>query len=268
MAPLPPAERAALARANKAARAQVRDRLVAYARTTWGGLGSWRDRDVDQWVAAMVPRVLAAQTTVANLTDAYIARVTGTKPAGIVSVAELRGVPADVVYRRPATTMYTALSEGKTMAAALSESLSRAQDLVVTDVQLAMTHQSQASMESSGVQFYQRVLTGAQDCALCIIASTQHYRVQDLLPIHPGCNCDVDVVEPGTPRFRALDGSMRIIDSDTLEDVHAKVEGLTGAADRGARDPDYRKLIVTREHGEIGPLLGWKHQQFTGPNDL
>lgn len=235
---------------------------------SWLGLGSWRDDDVDRWVADVVPRVSAAQQTVAGLTAAFIAQSMGVAPADPIDVAGVRGVPPAVVYRRPATTLYTGLAAGRSMGDALQAAAIRAVDIAVTDLQLANTHQARASMTAAGVQFYQRVLVGPEDCALCVIASTQAYRTGDLLPIHPGCNCDVEPLDPDTPRYEALDGGDRVINPGLLEDTHARVAQFVGEADRGGRSPDYRQLIVTREHGEYGPTLSWRSDRFTGPDDL
>lgn len=268
MPPLPPADRARLALANRQARSRLRSGVQQYVRMSWLGLGSWRDDDVDRWVADVVPRVGAAQQTVAGLTAAFIARSMGVAPAEPIDVAGLRGVPPEEVYRRPATTLYSGLAAGRSMGDALQASANRAVDIAVTDVQLANTHQARASMTSAGMQFYQRVLVGPEDCALCMIASTQAYRTGDLLPIHPGCNCDVEPLAPDTPRYEALDGSDRVINPERLEKTHNMVQSLTGGSDRGGRDPDYRLLIAVRDHGELGPTLTFRHQRFTGPDDL
>ena len=63
--------------------------------------------------------------------------------------------------------------------------------LVGTDMQLAARQQASYTMQASGREFYRRVLTGAENCALCAIASTQRYSTADLMPIHPGCDCSV-----------------------------------------------------------------------------
>ena len=97
---------------------------------------------------------------------------------------------------------------------------------------------------------------------MCVVASTQRYRIENLNPIHPGCNCAVD------PLFG--DVSELVIEPELLEAVHDAVGQLTGASDRGAREPDYRQLLVsaTAEHGELGTLLVRPRDQFTGPGDL
>ena len=211
-------------RAHREAMAQVRDRVTAYALTAWSAQGSYRDADVDRLVRLIAPRVEAGQVQVANLTAAYIAQVAtlrGAKglQAALVDRAAVtggRGVPAADVYRRPAVAVYTALAQGKSFDTAKALGASRLESLVRTDMQMAQVRQADASYRSAGVRFYQRVLGAGDNCALCVIASTQRYRVGDLLPIHPGCGCSTDDLEPGTPVYAAQDGSQRVIDRKSV----------------------------------------------------
>ena len=99
-------------------------------------------------------------------------------------------------------------------------------------------------------QFYRRVLTGRENCALCVVASTQRYYRGDLLPIHPGCDCGVQPLPPGL-------AVNQVIDEDLLEQVHQITADRLGVSDRGGRTPDYRKLLTVSEHGEYGPTLSW-----------
>lgn len=253
--------REALLAAHQGQTTQIRERLVGYAGALWAGLGSWRDEDIARFVTALGPRVLAGRAQVARLTGSYLSASTGSPSTGLVDTATLRGMAVADLYRRPAASLYAALAEGKAFDAAQSMAGTRLKSLVSTDLQLSMTHQARRSLGGSGVEAYRRVLRGRGDCALCVVASTQRYWVKDLLPIHPGCNCDVEPLGAGDHRDHVLDEAQ-------LEFVHDQVQGFTGESDRGGRSPDYRKLIVVREHGEIGPLLTWKHQQFTGLDDL
>ena len=249
--------RSALIKAHQSQTMQVRERLTDYAKTLWGGLGSWRDEDVDRFVNLMAPRVLAGRAKVAQLTDAYLSQLVGQNSA-LIDTTRLRGVPVQDVYRRPASTMYDKLSNDQSMSQAIAASTARLANLIATDMQMAMARQARANLGGNG---FRRVLNGPGDCALCIVASTQRYHAGTLLPIHPGCNCTVAPLGAG-------EGVDQVIDPDLLERVHAQVEAMTGEADRGARAPDYRKLMVVREHGEIGPLLTWKQHEFTSAADM
>lgn len=255
---------------------QVRARVEAFARTAWLTAGSWRDDDIDRLVRLLVPKVQAGQIQTAQLTAAYLAAVqtarTGARVAAVPVARELvtaaRGVPAAEVYRRPAVTMYAALSKGALVSAAIDQGAKRLVSLVATDMQLAKTTQARRSFEGSGFEFMRRTLTGRENCALCAIASTQRYRVQELMPIHPGCDCGVDTVEAGRDPGQ-------VIDRERLELIHSTIEAQFGGTDRGARyldgwndRSDFLDLITVREHGEIGPVLTWRDQHFTSKADI
>lgn len=267
-----PAEKARLLRAAPLTRAMIRDRLLVFAERYWLGMGSWRDADVTRFANALIPRLEAAQIQTANLTASYMAQLLEDDPAGLILLDQLRGgVPAEEIYRRPAATMRTQLSRGASFPAALAASSSRLRSLITTDMQLANTHQARAAMRGSRTGYFRRVLTGAEDCALCVIASTQRYSKEDLLPIHPGCDCEVAPLAPGL-------ASQQVIDEGLLERTHAEVSSHIGReSDRGARlagrstddgFSEYTDLIITREHGEYGPTLAWRDQNFTSAADL
>lgn len=271
-------ERALLQRTHSQMVHEIRERLVEFATYQWGSLGSWRDDDIDRFVSIILPRVQAGQRSVASLTNAYLAQVTGVTAARNAALADdvfarLRGeavTPAEV-YRRPAVTMRTALADGQPFSAALAQGAVRLASLVSTDLQLAKTHQSRATMRAAGsaVGGYRRVPTGRENCALCLIASTQRYHRGGLMPIHPGCDCDQEPLAPG-------EAVNQVIDPSLLEQTHDWASAAAGIdlVDRGARDlglgtgRDYTELLVTREHGELGPVLTWRHQSFTGPGDV
>lgn len=266
---LSPSQRDRLIRAEQVTRAQVRDRIVAYAVALWTDLGSWRDSDIDRFVDLLVPRVMAGELTVARLTDAYLSQMVGVPTVGAVDLSNIRnGVTPDEVYRRPAVEMRTALSEGATLTAALAASSQRLQSLIRTDLQLANTHQARAFGVARDVRTWQRTLTGAENCGLCVVASTQRYYKGDLQPIHPGCDCGTEPLPPEQ-------AENQVINPERLEELHEAVANKFGTTDRGARNlgmgnerSDFLDLIVTQEHGEYGPTLTWRGDKFTGPDDL
>lgn len=257
----------ALIAGYQSATEQIRQRVLDYVARIWNSSPSFRDADVDRIVARILPVVQGGQIQLANLTDAYIGRMSvlaGVTWSGGVDAAALigyRGVPPVEVYRRPSVTVYTALGAGVSYDKAVKQGFTRMMSIIATDLQQARNRQAQASIGRSGFQWFRRVLTGRENCALCAIASTQRYTRGDLMPIHPACDCGVaTMTSPADPGH--------VIDADTLEMVHAKVEELTGSVDRGGRLPDYRKLLITNEHGELGPTLAWRGQHFTGPADI
>ena len=275
MADLTPAQRDALTQALHDVRQGVQVRLADFAGTMWDNLGDWRDDDVDRFVSAVVPRVEAGKTAIAQATDAYVAAMIDAEPVGVADLSDLRnGATPEEVYRRPAIAMRSAIAEGADFTDALNAGARRLASIVKTDLQLAHTHQARESMTEpaprgrrgrrrprGSAEAFRRVPSGSENCALCLIASTQRYWVGDLLPIHPGCDCGVQPLGPG----EHVD---QVIDRDLLEAVHDQVEGIAGFADRGGREVDYRQLIVSVNHGEHGPSIRWKHQKAEGPGGV
>lgn len=238
---------------------------------SFSGLGSWRDADAAKFRRQTLPIILAGERQIASLTASYLEqlyREVDAKAPRIsldldaVTGQALRGVDPAEVYDRPFTEVYTALSKGESLDVAVGRGSHRLETIAKTDLQLAKTHTvREVAAEMPKFKYTVRVLRGEFDCALCMIAATQRYHKEDLAPIHPGCDCDVKTVtadyDPG-----------QIIDEEFLNDVHDAVEAAIGQFDRGGRAVDYRKIIVSREHGEIGPVLGYRGQRFTGPDDI
>ncbi|MFI2213042.1 hypothetical protein [Streptomyces sp. NPDC020141] len=236
----------------------------------WTDLGSWRDADVSRFQQTVLPVVIAGQRQVASLTASYLETLYREIDAehrtdlnlDAVTGAALRGVDPEVIYRRPFTEMRRALSTDVPLDVAVDRGAHRLKTITTTDLQLARTHTArEVASRQPGVTYTIRELYGEYDCALCMIASTQRYHKEDLLPIHPGCDCIVKTVtsdyDPG-----------QVVDEARLTRIHELVEEATGRSDRGGRAVDYRQIIIAREHGEIGPVLGFRDQGFTGPGDL
>lgn len=215
--------------------------------------------------------MIASKREAANLAVAYyreIAKLDGqgfiapTISADELSTSVLRnGADPEQVYARPFVDMRTALANGSTMSDAISKGAFRAQDLARTEVQLARRGAGlRARGQNKNIVGYLRVLSGAENCALCYVASTQRYRKGDLLPIHPGCDCGE------MPIYGTTDVG-QVIDQERLDATHESIAERFGISDRSARAIDYSKIAV-RQHGELGPVLTVADQNFTGPSDL
>lgn len=236
--------------------AAIRARILDYVTRTWTGLSSWHTGDIDRFVAAVTPVVAGGQYQVAALTDAFLAAVESAvlgvpaRPVGVdprvVSDRVMRGVDAAVVYARTGPTVWTALARGDPLDVALRKGLQRALVAASTDLQLARTHAARDVLGRKGnVVGYRRTLGGSDSCRLCQLASTQRYKVGDLLPIHNRCSCGV------LPIFGDRDPG-QVIDPDRLAAL--KRDGQPG--------------VEVRDHGELGPVLGVRGQSFTGPDDF
>lgn len=237
----------------------IRQQITAFGQAYWDSMPHYRASAVEDMIEAITPRVTAGQLRIADLTRAYLAQCARELGWNVVlppidqdEIRGARGVDPRVVYRRPAVDVYTALAAGKPLPQAAAEGRLRLTQLIGGDMQLAKVHASRQSMRGypEEGQFYRRVLTGRENCALCVVASTQRYYRGDLLPIHPGCDCGVQPLPPGL-------AVNQVIDEDLLEQVHQVAADRLGVSDRGGRTPDYRKLLTVSEHGEYGPTLSW-----------
>lgn len=247
--------------AYEASVAEVRAQMVAYSTAVWAK-GDFSDVGMSRLVQFMVPKVRAGQMRVANLTSAYFGRATDTRPVPVSeSVTQGRGVDPARVYERPVVTTRTEVSKGKTVPDAIAAGGRRLESLVTTDLQMAKVRQADVSLAAAGRTYYRRVPKGSHTCAKCLIASTRRYSVGHLAPIHPGCDCGVDVIPAGMD----LD---EVISPGLLEATHEKVKEFTGISDRSGTAVDYRHLLIEHHHGELGNVLGWRDEHFTGPSEI
>ena len=257
-------------------RRSLSDQVVRTLVLMFTGLGSWYDRDRDRFVEQAIPQLRGGQTALSSLTSAWVVQQLGRAldltlaPPGIPesSIFNLRnGVDDFEVYARPFTAIYTALSKGLSLDAAVNAGSTRLSEIAEMDLQSTYAHASRAAMEElpedAKPRFWRRVLIGSENCAMCVLASTQRYRVENLNPIHPGCDCEV----------RALPGREdpgQVIDEALLDKVHTAVEDLTGVKDLGGRAVNYKHLVtqITADHGELGELLVRPNDRFTSLEDL
>lgn len=262
--------------ANRRSAAAVRARVLAFVTATWLGLGSWNVPDVERFVALVLPIVLGGQRTIAQLTDSYLAMLAARALGGLpepvsidldlASGAALRnGTDPELVYRRGGAETWAALAAGEPLEVAVDRGLARLTSITTTDLQLAKTRAARqvlgnqpAGREPTG---YVRTLEGTSSCGFCALASTRLYHVEDLLPIHPACDCDI------APYYgdQAL-----VVASDELERVHRLAQDFFGTSrasgfDRGTGEFDYHDFVIVHEHGELGPVLARQGQHFQGP---
>lgn len=257
---------------------RLRSRVISATGMLWGSMRSYRDVDVDRFVARAVPMVQAGQLQVAGMTAMYQGTALGVATTvNREAVLNVRGVDPYEVYRRPAVDVYTRLSQGSSLQSAVRAGAARLGWLAAMDLQLAKTHQARDTIMRSDRDYFRRVLTGKENCALCVVASTQRYNRDDLMPIHPGCDCNIETIPKGSPMpDPVLD--QELLDR-TYEEIATKLDhvkvgldahhlGLDKADAKGRPLSDYTDLIVTRNHGEYGPTLAWRDHKFTSAVDI
>lgn len=252
-------------------RRALSDRLITALVELFTGLSAWRDADMRRFTRQAVPLVRGAQLSMAELVALAITQqastATGKPVAPVVIpsalVQDLRGVAPAEVYARPFVQLRSALAEGHSLTDAVRVGTNRVREVAEADMQQTYAHASQQAMRRlparARPRSWRRVLVGEDNCALCVVAASNRYSVEDLNPIHPGCDCEV---RPVFGRDTA-----QAADDERLRQVHQAVEELTGRSSAGGRAVDYRKLIV-RQHGELGPMLARPLDEFTGPQDI
>lgn len=266
------ATRSELTDAYQTASTRLIDSAGQIAQNLFLSLPDWRDDNIPAFVQQMATAMDASKQQAANLAVAYqseIAKLANQKfvspaiTADDISTSVLRnGADQVQVYTRPFVEMRTALASGVDFQSALKRGGYRAADLAKTEVQLARRNASlYARGKNKNIVGYLRVLSGAENCALCSIASTQRYHKRDLLPIHPGCDC-------GEMPIYGNQDPGQIIDEVRLERTHSGMQQAFGEFSRSGRDGiDYRTVMV-QEHGELGPVLTRRGQKFTSKADL
>lgn len=268
----------------------LRDRVSLAVSAMFGQQG-WGDAGAAAYAEAMAPVADAAQQTMASLTAGYLAQqvaLLGGGPSVPVFVAPasmtggaLRGVDPAALLRRPYEQVWSALAQDKPLDQAVEIGHRRAQSIAMTDLQLAKTAAARQQLAGDHrVVGYRRVLTNARACGMCVVASTVRYRKQDLMPIHPGCDCAVAPIvgayDPGrtinsatlapdaAPGEGGLYQHSDVLDlGDLLEATHRAIEDRFGRRATDAAAIDYRKVILVRQHGELGPVLTVADHNFT-----
>lgn len=239
------------------------------ASMAFASLDSWRDEDFERFLPFVVGLVGGAKVQAARLQIAFQQQmalqaneryIAPSLDLSDYTTAALRNGATDAqVYRRPFVDVYRALDAGKSLTQAIEAGQLRISSIASTDVQLARRNAGFRSISANDkVVGYARTLTGAENCALCYVASTQRYTRGDLMPIHPGCDCGI------MPIYGNQDPG-QVIDEIRLESTHEAIEERFGKTDRSAVGFE---AIQVREHGELGPMLTVADQNFTGPNDI
>lgn len=267
----------------------LRARLEAYLTSAWAALGVYRAAQQLQFARQVAPVVAAAQRQMSALTVGYHAAqrnaligrslTVRVDPVSVTGSAARHGADPVEVYSRPFNLVWRRLDELPHVEGAIEQAiqagLDRAVQTGLTDLQLTkMATSEKVADEDKQVRWIQRVLEGPHSCGLCIVASTQRYhnRAPGLKAIHPACDCSQRFVYG--EKYPAP-----VIDPTTLSDVHDRIAERFGADNAGARTIpgtrdangrllQYRDVLITHEHGELGPVLAVRGEPFVGPDDI
>lgn len=231
--------------------------------------------------------MVAGEESMAQLTAAWLeaqqyAVVNDSTPVTVdmsqVTGNALRTAPMGEVMARPSKQLWTELSNGIAFDVALGHATKRLVSIVNTNMQLASTHTVQKSNAKGA--WFDRVLTGNESCGMCVLASARPYRRGNLMAIHPGCDCKVRMhyrpySDADEARHQAIVEGLQSADSGydgPRPEGHKQF--FTGLSRQGNPHVtqtdwlDYSEMIVEHKHGDIGPVLGWRHQAFTDKTRL
>jgi len=275
------AEQAAILAAQQTYAAQqeaLRQQLAAAVIALWAGTvtvgTSFDPGEAGKWVARILPISLGAQRAMTALTVATLNQMHSpprpiTIAPPLVTGEALRGRDPAEYYDRPFREIRWRLSQGKTVEQAIDAGRRRAVSIATTDLQLAHTKTAQRYIQESRRQrpgpngrivgYRRQLSSNPNHCALCLIASTLRYTRDNLMAIHPGCGCTVVPIygdrDPGTT-----------IDEGLLLQVHEAIRRDLGekyqADDARSGLAKYRDIIITHEHGELGPVLSVRGHHF------
>lgn len=184
-----------LARSHIEAQERIKLRVRTGVRAAWVSLGSYDEADIETFLARALPLIRAGELASISVLQSFLGQSLG-RPVAAIDPTDVvdglrNGATPDEVYRRPFVETWTALKDGTKWEQAVQLGLERALTAATTDMQLAQTHGARAfGGADSGIFGYQRVANSGA-CDLCLVASTQRYFTDTLMPIHPYCNCGV-----------------------------------------------------------------------------
>jgi hypothetical protein len=256
----------------------IRSTTGARVGQAWRAVGGLTDAQAAAFVARAVPVALGGQAAVATLTEAFLAAFLGVPAGGlptdeVTGAAVRNGTDMDAVYHRMAVTARGQIARGKSLSEAMDVAHQRAVTTGETDVLLAHRAAASRTMEANtSVVGYRRVLTG-RSCMFCATASTQRYRTGDLMPIHAHCDCRIAPIvgdrDPGRVVNKALVSQLK----EAGGSQYWKSRGLVEVDDEGrmivaTEDGPKPLQVETENHGELGPVLVDRRQNFDGPADV
>jgi hypothetical protein len=219
------------------AQARLRQIVFTAIATVWQGLGTYDEADVERFLDAAVPIVLAGQTQAVALTEAFILRRLGLAPIDL-DVAELTGaavrggVAPEEVYRRPFVNVWTALGKDVPWEQAVHAGEARATSSAEMDIQLSHRAAYGAVQNAEPrIRGYRRRANGGA-CKFCLLVNGAFVKSADAMPLHNRCGCGLDPV---------------------MQDVAvtAHPEG-----------------VAVHQHGELGPMLADPADHFTSQSEI
>jgi hypothetical protein len=183
--------------------------------------------------------------------------------------------PAEAYGRIADQYRWAIIADGASDQEALAKAKQRAEQVVDTDVSLAVREQEVYTARKLGVKTYRRVLHPevAKDglsCGLCIVAADRTYNVKKFKrELHLHCHCEMIPIENGKDPGSVLNG-------DDLESLYRAAAVARGRDDGGIETGGGKKQLGAlkrvrvgiTEHGELGPILINQSGEFRTVKDF
>jgi hypothetical protein len=231
----------------------------------WSGFDRWDDENaLNGMVARTATLVSSATTRTRRAQRSYLSSVLadyGVDTRGLPTLVDSyprANTDALEVYRRPVEQFIWKRRNGGTLAESEEAFQERLRKIAEADVLAAEREESllvyNATPEIIG---HRRIIhpekSRSGTCGLCIVAATQFYKKDELLPLHNGCWCDT------APITATSDPGLHL-NADDLKAIYAAA-GSTAAEDlKNTR-------VAIKENGELGPVLVREGQNFKTPAD-
>lgn len=235
-------------RAYQTALKQTREAVRMQLEQHYRAMPSLRDDEAKGFVQQAVRIVQAGQARAVALTSAHMSGQVGmTKPLPLDTskiVAGIRqGVDAHDVYMRPIISARAAI-EKDGFAQAFTKGLARLLATAEMDVAMSARDASVAfgQDDSTGVIGWIRVAEPSC-CDFCQEIDGAKIFVDDPAPLHNNCGCTVDPIM-GRGKTREREDWVNVSDGAQFDNVEI------------------------RQHGEMGPLITDKNDNFTSEADL
>jgi len=237
-----------------AQRDSILERLLRLLLGLWRDFDRWDDEQVVAGMAARSAMLVNAAIAQARRTErSYLASLftsadldPTSMPAVIDSYPRANTYPSQV-YARPVESFIWARRNGGTLAESKEQFEQRLRQIAEADMLAAEREEAQRVYAAEPKIIGQRRIIHPEkaksglSCGLCVVASLRLYGVDELLPIHGGCNCDTAFVTAASDPGKALN------DNDLAELYNA-----AGGTDAGSL---LNTRVAYREHGELGPVL-------------
>lgn len=227
--------------------------MVRFLLSMWLPFTGWRSPEmVHAQAAGTAARVDIGLSEMRRLARVYATSLAADIGVPVDRLPRLRdtyergGRPIVEVYERPAKQFIRELATGGSVADATAAAEQRLTDLVETDMMATARDEIDKVFAAlPEVIGYRRIIhperSQSGTCGLCVVAATQFYVKNELMPLHDLCKCTQSpITKTEDPGFT--------LNREDLDAIYA-------AAGSSLMEELKRIRVEVREHGELGPVL-------------